>query len=127
MTTDLDELLAGLKRDLDLAEQNAETFELRAGEQRYEARFIAARIQGIEEARAALSRAPAEAVHGILKPERRKIRELVEAWCECHTQDASLEPGYIAKNIGCRKSQVEAALKALAGDKAKTYDVAATP
>jgi hypothetical protein len=103
MTTDLDKLLARLKRDLDQPEQNAETYDQWA-------------------ARAALTaHAPiVGAVPEQMKQRRarRDIRELVRRWCECHVSPESLTPDYIASNIGCRKSRVEAALKKLEVERA---------
>jgi hypothetical protein len=117
--TDLDELLAKLKADVAAKHAQADIL-------MREADLVAARIQGVEEARAAMVLAEGDAALRDIdaraerlrnrKP-RRDIRALVKATVEkkglCSAATLEEQATEIAEEIGCRKSQVEAALRAM--------------
>jgi hypothetical protein len=119
--TDLDQLLTQLKHDRDSAIAEAEVRENQAIGWRNQAAMIDARIGGIEETRKALAaRAESVAVvsheqmRHILRRPRRDIRALVKQTCDdMRSEGWNPSNDQIARRIGCRKSQVEAALKAL--------------
>jgi hypothetical protein len=103
----IDELLASLKSDhADCAK--------RASDAHSKMLQIEARIQGIEETREALRSNPVDNgcdYEPLARKPRRDIRALVRDHILSHHE--TLPADRIAADIGCKKSQVEAALVAL--------------
>jgi hypothetical protein len=110
----LDDLVTQLRTEKADWLARAATFYEGARKAEAEAELLAARIQGIEEARAALADPRLGAV---LKPPRRDIRAMVsEALPKLQwaiTQDEKVRE--LSKMLGCRPSQIEAALRAING------------
>jgi hypothetical protein len=131
MMTTLDETLAELRRREEAHRLAAADHTQTAETERHNAEVLAARIAGIEEARALLDADCVRTLEagrsyvnerGKQRKPRRDIRAMVAQWCQEHTAPDDLFPHYIAKQLDCRVPQVEAALKAL--DK---RDVGETP
>ena len=115
MTAALDELLEQLtSEERDLRAASKSYIEKATGFER-DANLIAERIRGIKEAREALAaQVPEPAEQPPARRQRRDIRALVaaelEAWPASLFGPEYFEPAAIAERIGCRKSQVEAAM-----------------
>jgi hypothetical protein len=128
----LDELLAKLKADESRLRIDVDGYHQRAEDARHEANEIAARIRGIEEARAAVAlqrkllcstcghdyAEDGDEPHICNPPrrQRRRIQALVKEALDNDHSDAAEIASWIGG--GCRKSQVEAALKKLEAERA---------
>jgi len=114
MTQSLDDLLAELARDQEQKEHDAQSYESGARECRKIAQMIGERIRGIKEARAALQPQPDITGNGAgpskTRAPRRNIRAMVREQLEKHPAGTAK---MIAQLIGCRESQVEAAIAAM--------------
>jgi hypothetical protein len=107
---DLNQLLASLSEERDDAYSAAAQSEKMAKRQRHTGDMIAARIRGIEEAMEALGSAAVEPIPQRPRKRRRNIRAMVKQFLEPGTE-AVHTPEFIATQIGCKQSQVEAALE----------------
>jgi hypothetical protein len=112
-------LLFVLQADRDAAKHQLASAEADVIDARNAVNILDVQIAGIKEGAMLASGNPVEPtdgpVRGSRKP-RRDIRAMVKQWCETHQDPDSLFPHYIAKQLGCRESQVEAALKAIKND-----------
>ena len=97
MTDNIGDLLAALKGERLDAENRAKSMRAAAEAAEMQSQILAARIQGIEETRAAADQPKL----------RRDIRGLVNRYVE---ETGSRDPVELAEMIGCRVSQVKAAL-----------------
>jgi hypothetical protein len=109
---DLDGLLRQLREEQEDCEARAMACDEQAAEHRHAGELLGARMQGIEEARRMIAD-PAASGNGAAKRPRRDIRALVkEVLGNITPQEANADT--VAKEIGCRPSQVRQVLASLA-------------